>query len=178
MSLIPVVGPIWVLVEAGFFRGTIGPNRFGDDLTGDMQPEQLLSELAQDRIKPTRIVELDGTTCSDDQLAKLIGMSEIEELRLGATAITDVGLQHIRTLKNLRVLDLSMTGITDHGIEALLDLPRLTTIWLGGTKISDAGLLRLTRVTTLREVHVANTGVTSNGARKLMNALPTCRIFM
>ncbi len=30
-SLIPVAGPIWVLVELGFLRGTEGPNRFGPD---------------------------------------------------------------------------------------------------------------------------------------------------
>lgn len=33
-SLIPVVGPIWVLIELGFLRGTAGPNRFGPDPTG------------------------------------------------------------------------------------------------------------------------------------------------
>ena len=30
-TLIPAVGPIWVLVELGFLRGTDGPNRFGPD---------------------------------------------------------------------------------------------------------------------------------------------------
>ena len=29
--LVPVIGPIWVVVENGFLRGTIGPNRFGPD---------------------------------------------------------------------------------------------------------------------------------------------------
>ena len=33
-TLIPLVGPIWVLVELGFLRGTVGPNRFGPDTTG------------------------------------------------------------------------------------------------------------------------------------------------
>lgn len=34
INLIPVVGALWTLVENGFLRGTPGPNRFGDDLTG------------------------------------------------------------------------------------------------------------------------------------------------
>ena len=34
INLIPLVGSLWVLVENGFLRGTVGPNRFGDDLTG------------------------------------------------------------------------------------------------------------------------------------------------
>ena len=31
MNLIPVIGPIWVFVEAGCLRGTEGQNRFGPD---------------------------------------------------------------------------------------------------------------------------------------------------
>jgi len=31
IALIPVVGGIWLLVELGFLRGTIGPNKYGPD---------------------------------------------------------------------------------------------------------------------------------------------------
>lgn len=31
ISLIPIVGPLWLLIELGFLRGTIGANRFGPD---------------------------------------------------------------------------------------------------------------------------------------------------
>lgn len=31
ISLIPLIGPIWLLIEAGFLRGTPGSNRFGAD---------------------------------------------------------------------------------------------------------------------------------------------------
>ncbi len=31
--LIPVLGPIWVFIETGCMRGTIGPNRYGADPT-------------------------------------------------------------------------------------------------------------------------------------------------
>jgi uncharacterized membrane protein YhaH (DUF805 family) len=34
INLVPVVGIVWVLVENGCLRGTVGPNRFGEDLTG------------------------------------------------------------------------------------------------------------------------------------------------
>ena len=33
--LIPLVGPIWLLIEVLFLRGTTGPNRFGDDPVQD-----------------------------------------------------------------------------------------------------------------------------------------------
>ncbi|MBC8413275.1 MAG: DUF805 domain-containing protein [Nitrospira sp.] len=33
ISLIPVIGPIWALIENGFFAGTTGTNRFGPEPT-------------------------------------------------------------------------------------------------------------------------------------------------
>jgi uncharacterized membrane protein YhaH (DUF805 family) len=34
IMLVPLVGTLWALIECGFLRGTVGPNRFGEDLTG------------------------------------------------------------------------------------------------------------------------------------------------
>ena len=34
INLLPIVGIVWVIVENGCLRGTAGPNRFGEDLTG------------------------------------------------------------------------------------------------------------------------------------------------
>ncbi len=33
ISFIPLIGPLWALVETGFLRGTFGDNRFGPDPT-------------------------------------------------------------------------------------------------------------------------------------------------
>jgi len=30
-SLVPVIGLVWLVVQVGFLRGTLGPNRFGED---------------------------------------------------------------------------------------------------------------------------------------------------
>jgi uncharacterized membrane protein YhaH (DUF805 family) len=31
--LIPIIGALWALVECGFLRGTVGPNKYGEDPT-------------------------------------------------------------------------------------------------------------------------------------------------
>ena len=31
IMLIPIIGSIWLLVEVGFLRGTVGSNKYGDD---------------------------------------------------------------------------------------------------------------------------------------------------
>ncbi|MEP7102960.1 MAG: DUF805 domain-containing protein [Burkholderiales bacterium] len=33
--LIPLIGLLWTLIANGLLRGTVGPNRFGADLTGE-----------------------------------------------------------------------------------------------------------------------------------------------
>jgi uncharacterized membrane protein YhaH (DUF805 family) len=37
IHFIPIIGPIWSLIEQGFMCGTVGANRFGADPTGDTQ---------------------------------------------------------------------------------------------------------------------------------------------
>jgi len=39
INLIPIVGGLWTLIECGFLRGTVGPNRFGPDPLGTTAPE-------------------------------------------------------------------------------------------------------------------------------------------
>ena len=36
VQFIPLIGWLWTLFENGLLRGTVGPNRFGDDLTGQL----------------------------------------------------------------------------------------------------------------------------------------------
>jgi uncharacterized membrane protein YhaH (DUF805 family) len=36
VQFIPVIGWVWILVVNGLMRGTVGPNRFGDDLTHEL----------------------------------------------------------------------------------------------------------------------------------------------
>ncbi|MBM3608863.1 MAG: DUF805 domain-containing protein [Alphaproteobacteria bacterium] len=31
IQFVPLIGPFWYLIECGMLRGTVGPNRFGDD---------------------------------------------------------------------------------------------------------------------------------------------------
>jgi uncharacterized membrane protein YhaH (DUF805 family) len=38
INFIPIAGPIWTMIQNGFVRGTIGPNRFGPD-PSDVQKE-------------------------------------------------------------------------------------------------------------------------------------------
>jgi uncharacterized membrane protein YhaH (DUF805 family) len=48
VGLIPIIGSIWLLIELGFLRGTIGPNRFGPDpVPGGMAQPAMAAQAAQ-----------------------------------------------------------------------------------------------------------------------------------
>ena len=178
ISFIPVVGPIIAFVETGCRRGTVGPNRFGVDPTGDILSGKTLTNLEDGQLIDARVIELDGTSATDKHLMSIVGNTQIEELRLGGTGVTDSGLETLRGLKNLRLLDLSLTRITDEGLESLLALPNLSTVWLGGTKVSDTGLNHLTGLSNLKEIHVTNTNVTADGVRRFNQSRPDCHVHM
>ena len=45
LNLVPVIGQLWILIECGLLRGTIGENRFGRDPV--FSREELLQVLAE-----------------------------------------------------------------------------------------------------------------------------------
>jgi uncharacterized membrane protein YhaH (DUF805 family) len=36
LNLLPVIGWLWALLDNGFVRGTVGPNRYGPDPLGPL----------------------------------------------------------------------------------------------------------------------------------------------
>ena len=49
LGLIPVLGPLWLLVDLGLLRGTRGSNRFGPDPLGPMPDPDRHAVLAEAR---------------------------------------------------------------------------------------------------------------------------------
>lgn len=80
---------------------------------------------------------------TDDGLAYLSDLFQLEELLAGYNPITNSGLQHLRNLDNLRVLALNYTLITDAGLESLAMLKNLKTLNVSGTKVTSAGVAKL-----------------------------------
>ena len=60
-----------------------------------------------------------------------------------SSQITDEGLATLGNLKNLNALDISNTAITDQGLAALGGLSSLNSVSLTGTQVSQAGVDKL-----------------------------------
>jgi hypothetical protein len=108
--------------------------------------------LPQDYIDGVEEVSLRSTRATDDVVAHLKALKELERLQLDSCYVTDAGLAHLQGLTNLRVLTLDYTRITD------------------------TGLVHLVRLTKLRWLFLQETGVTGEGIARLKKALPNCEI--
>jgi Leucine-rich repeat (LRR) protein len=89
-------------------------------------------------------------------------LTNLEQLNLMQTDITDAGLEHLQGLKNLRVLNLraSLTAtvitphVTDAGLEYLQGLTQLEELDLAFARVTDAGLVRLKKLTRLKKLNL------------------------
>ena len=80
-----------------------------------------------------------GTSVSDDTLALLREMRQLETLRVERTLVTGSGLANLEHLARLKTLDLGRNAITDAGLANLGNLSRLEIVYLHGNAITDAG---------------------------------------
>lgn len=113
---------------------------------------------------------------TDAGLAKLAGMKQLGELRVGDCSITDAGVAHMRDLTQLRLVELEGTKVTDAGLIHLKGMSKLAYLNLSRTPVTDAGLLQLHGLTKLTDLFLEGTKVTAAGQAALRAALPNCRI--
>ena len=104
---------------------------------------------------------------SDDDLAVLDELPDIQELYATGPKLTDAGLAHLEGLANLQTLLLPSARITDRGLEHLERLSYLRELDLDYTPLTDAGLKRLATLTNLRDLSLARTKITDEGLKSL-----------
>lgn len=142
-------------------KGHIAPRRF---LNGG-EWERLIAAMQERRIAAldgqgvvndaalARIAELDHVTSlnlegcrqlSDEGVAQLARMPQLERLNLGGTRISDRALAVLHQLARLRVLQMPWAqGVTDAGIAALQPCSRLERVDLTGTQTADGAIAAL-----------------------------------
>jgi hypothetical protein len=95
-----------------------------------------------------------------------------------ATLITDRSAVLLGAATNLRQLRLAETGVTDAAIDSLLKLVALESLNFYGTKVTDNGILKLGAIPALKRLYLWQTSVTSEGVKSLQEKLPDCQIVV
>lgn len=105
---------------------------------------------------------------TDASLANLDPLTEIQQLNLDRTSITDTGLAHLKNLSNLTNLSLySCPTIDGSGFVHLKDMKQLRGMILHGTRVNDAGLAHLHAVTSLEGMNMIECPITDAGLARI-----------
>jgi serine/threonine protein kinase len=96
----------------------------------------------------------------DDILQDLLPLTEINNLSLQGTRITDVGMKYLAGFRKLHQLYLGQTAITDAGVKELAQCEQLRFLGLENTRLTDAGIKAIANLKNLRYFNVGGTGIT------------------
>jgi hypothetical protein len=129
-----------------------------DKNIGDIDPEALppgsvwlRNFIGEDYFQSVVQVSLTKTSVTDDDLAVLEKLPDLEILDLTETKITSKGLAHLEGMRRLKSLFLFKTFVDDGGLAHLENLTDLRVLSLECTKITDAGTVHLQKMTNLKE---------------------------
>jgi Leucine-rich repeat (LRR) protein len=115
----------------------------------------VIRELPLDEVQPyldehptlqewTRLEIRNNDAITDDDLAGLAHISEIQSLKIASNSITNSSVRHIATLKNLRSLTLYSVNMTDDGLGHLASLADLQMLDMQlSLRVSGAGFAAL-----------------------------------
>ena len=106
-------------------------------------------------------------TASNVAMSQIGRLTQLEQLSLHDTFLTDEGLAHLGRLTSLMGLALSNDQIPDTGLSRLKGLFRLRALSLHGTYISDARLAHLSGLVSLESLVLSNTEITDAGLVQL-----------
>ena len=130
-------------------------------------------EVTDDMMKSIESMEqldtviLDKGKVSDKALHTLIGLPNLQHLRLRLSPITDEGLQMLAQCETLWYINLPHAECSAKGIESLASLPKLRQLRIGGEGLGNEVALAVARIESLRGVHLIGVKVTDDGLRVL-----------
>jgi serine/threonine protein kinase len=138
---------------------------------------------------------------TDQGLACVAGLSRLEWLGVGGTAVTDALFDHLRTLPNLRGIGVNWTGVSGRGLASLADSqlkhleisgmkdPEVAVAYLhkkgvaewinfDGMKMTPECVRLLGEMKTLKTLHFRSGLITEEQLETLKKKLPTCHFHI
>ena len=117
-----------------------------------------------------------GRSLTDEGMVHLASLKNVVVLNFRDTQITGAGLKHLKDLTDLRRLHLERTSVGDAGLKHIAGLTSLEYLNLYSTNVTDAGLAHLEGLKNLEQLYLWQTEVTDEGVDRLQRALPKLRI--
>jgi hypothetical protein len=102
---------------------------------------------------------VDDRSFTSEKLKVFEGQENIVGLDLRGTAVTDEGLAVLATLPDLEFVHFAKTNITEAGLKSLQQCPKLYRLDLRETKISEKAVDVLVKIKSLKQVYTFGTPV-------------------
>src|SRR5262249_7479933 len=133
--------------------------------------DDLLARIS--RLPGLKVLLLMETQATDEGLRPIGKMSGLEELFIwDARSVTDAGVAHLASLKNLKHIHINHSNLTDDSLALLSTLPNTESLSLQQNHFTDDGLVRLTGKERLKGLYIGL------GAPRITDAgLPHLREF-
>ncbi len=109
---------------------------------------------------------------SNKGIAALASLTKLRTLNLGTTRLSDDGLRHLSALSQLELLRFGSSEIEGPGFVHFTSLPRLRFLIVNNAPIDDDALRHLEQMTQLESLYLERTAVTDAGIARLREALP------
>ncbi len=143
----------------------VGVDYFGH-VTTVLLEEQSDATFAQvGHLAGLQLLCFDASAVSDVGWEHLRGLTRLSRLIDAGPEYSDDWLVHLPAFSNLSYLDLSSHPITDRGLAHLARLPNLSILDLNNTRITDTGLVHLSRLTKLSDLSLDCTKIGGAGLR-------------
>ena len=129
-------------------------------------------------------LELRGSRLVDDEHMKLVvTMSNIRELNIERSGVTNAGLADLAALPRLERLYVSEARLSADGLGVLATFPSLKQLGIGGLHISDDSLQSLQQlpfleVLSLEEMRIGEAGARHLGKLQSLRHLQLCNVEM
>ena len=122
-------------------------------------------------LQPTQLSELSltGTQITDNGIDSLSQLTDLIKLSLSGTRVSDKGIKSLGQLKSLRMLNLFDTDLTDEGIKNLAHITSLTELLLGGPKVTEMGIRSLAPLTSLTTLYFMDTELSDHAIENLVH---------
>jgi len=109
-------------------------------------------------------VDLSTTWITDDDLARIGGLPDLRKIDLSHTKISDLGLAHLRPLRNVVSLNcFSCAYITDGGVAFLKDWENLEYLNVRGSEVTSRVFEHLAKMKKLQTLDVGFSRVNDDG---------------
>lgn len=119
-------------------------------------------------IKAIKDLTISGKTITDDTLALLTGLTELERLSSDGIQLTDDGYKHFAAFQKLKSLSFFHPAFrsekfTGSGLAHLKALPKLERLTFAGSTAGDAAMESIGQLTQLKEFRTWHTAQTQAG---------------